>query len=382
VALEAVDDGRLDALSERFTTLAGTTIAPAHPKTKVLARVARSAIALSCEWLIPEGTERDEVERLSREQGVVIFRDIWPRTPLPYLGGRTPAAAAAAGNAEVPLRAAVFQIEQSLEPWRASVDFPALRASLNIPPEPPIDPDTVDLEQLHLARFELVPVDRLSDERLVAFYARAKRTTQTRSVERAARVLLERPSAATMARIEPMLLHSDLVASAAARGQLAEAFDWVRRGRQADPVSARASNAPFWDMLEVRLKAQSDPPEKWVPELAVVLDRYSHDAAGNEKVMMALVEMGLLRLVANPERPQEVAIDPRVLQALMAEYGPRVTTASGELGVAATRGEIWTPGSAAGGGAGGGGIWTPGSSPGAAAPADGGERPRLIIPGH
>jgi len=380
VALEGVDDGRLDALSERFTTLAGATIPPAHPKTKVLARVARSAIALSCEWLIPEGIDRDEVDRLSLDQGAVIFRDIWPKTPLPYLGGRTPAAAAAAGNAEVPLRAAVFQLEQSLEPWRESVDFGALRASLNIPPEPPIDPDTVDIEQLHLARLDLVPVDRLSDERLVAYYGRAKRMMQPRAVERAARVLLERPSVATMARIEPLLLHSDLVSSAAALGKRAEAFDWVRRGRQADPVSARASNAPFWDMLEIRLKAQSEPPEKWVPELAVILERYGNDAAGNEKVLLNLVDMGLLRLVANPERPEEVAIDPRVLEALMAEYGPRVTTASGQLGVSATQGEIWTPGSAAGGG--GGGIWTPGAGPGAAAPAPGGEKPRLIIPGR
>jgi tetratricopeptide (TPR) repeat protein len=380
VALESVDDGRLDALSERFTTLAGATIAPAHPKTKVLAKVARSAIALSCDWLMPEGTDRDEVDRLSREQGAVIFRDIWPKTPLPFLGGRTPAAAAAAGNAEVPLRAAVFQLEQSLEPWGVSVDFGALRASLNIPQEPPIDPDTVDIEQLHVAQLNLVPVERLNDERLFAFYARAKRMMQPKAVQRAVHVLLERPSATTMARIEPMLLHSDMVASAAALGQIAEAFDWVRRGREADPMSARASNAPFWDMLEIRLKTRSEPPETWVPALAVVIERHKNDAAGNERVLLDLVEMGLVRLVAHPERPEEVAIDTRVLQALMAEYGPRVTTASGQLGVSAARGEIWTPGSSAGGG--GGGIWTPGSGAAASAPAPGGEKPRLIIPGR
>ena len=313
-----------------------------------MASLARSSVALTCEWLFPEGIDRDEVDRLTREQGAVIFRDIWPKTPLPYLGGRTPAAAAAAGNAEVPLRAAVFQLEQSLEPWRESVDFGALRASLKVPPEPPIDPETVDIEQLHLARLALVPVDRLSDERLVAYYRRAKRTMQLGAVERAARVLLERPERrddgadrTPAASLRPGRL-------AAARGQFAEAFDWVRRGRQADPVSARASNAPVWDMLEVRLKTRSEPPERWVPELAVVLERYGNDAAANEKVLLALVDMGLLRLVAHPERPQEVMIDPRVLQALMAEYGPRVTTSSGQLGVSATKGEIWTPGSATG----------------------------------
>ncbi|MEA2632804.1 MAG: hypothetical protein QOE66_3023, partial [Chloroflexota bacterium] len=80
------------------------------------------------------------------------------------------------------------------------------------------------------------------------------------------------------------------------------------------------------------------------------------------------------------EQPDDLVADPRPLQALLARYGPRVTTASGQLGVAATKGEIWTPGSSAGGGA----IWTPGSGPAGAvpAPAPGGEKPRLIIPGR
>jgi hypothetical protein len=61
----------------------------------------------------------------------------------------------------------------------------------------------------------------------------------------------------------------------------------------------------------------------------------------------------------------------------MAEYGPRVTTASGRLGVSATKGGLWTPG---GPSAGGGGIWTPGSE--TAPTPGGGDKPRLIIPGR
>jgi hypothetical protein len=63
---------------------------------------------------------------------------------------------------------------------------------------------------------------------------------------------------------------------------------------------------------------------------------------------------------------------------LLAEYGPRVTTASGQLGVAATKGEIWTP-SSQGGGSSPGGIWTPGSTPPS---SGGGDKPKLIIPGR
>jgi hypothetical protein len=66
--------------------------------------------------------------------------------------------------------------------------------------------------------------------------------------------------------------------------------------------------------------------------------------------------------------------EPVALQQLIARYGPRVQTASGEVGVSATRGGIWTPGAPQGGG----GVWTPGSGQGAPAA----EKPRLILPGQ
>jgi tetratricopeptide (TPR) repeat protein len=390
VALEAFDDGRLNALSARFTTLAGTAIAPAHPRSKVMAKVLRTGLALSWESLFPEGLEHDEIDRLVREHGAATVRDVWPVTPMPYLGGRTPAAAAAAGNAEVPLRAALFQLELAPEPWRDGFDFAALRAKLGVGPEAAVDPDTVDLNLLHVARLNLVPVERLSDARLVEFYGRARSSMQLDATERAALRLVENPSVAVVAKIESRVIYSDLIAVCSSRGQVARALEWLRRGRQADPASARASNAPYWDMLEIRLRSRVDPPESWVAELAVVLQRHGNDKVANEKVVMALIDMGLMRLVARAERPEEVFLDASPLQALMEAYGPRITTASGELGVAASRGQLWTPGSEPGGS--GGALWTPGSGSSAgssappaagAAPAPpGGERPRLIIPGR
>ena len=57
--------------------------------------------------------------------------------------------------------------------------------------------------------------------------------------------------------------------------------------------------------------------------------------------MLSLIDMGLIRVVpGSSDRPEDMMMDTRPLQALMAEYGPRVTTASGHLGVEATKGEI------------------------------------------
>ncbi|MBV8606505.1 MAG: tetratricopeptide repeat protein [Singulisphaera sp.] len=374
VALEIYDDGRRDGLVGRFARLAGAAITPTQPRSKGFEKVARMTLALSWDWRLPKGVDPEEVVRLDREQGALLIRETWPKTPMPFLGGRTPLQAAGDGDAVVPLRAAVSRLERTREPWRDLVDFAALRATLGLEPEPAIDPETVDIGRLHLARLALVPVERLDDDRLAALYTRARRAMITDVLERAARAMVDRPAAQTRAGVDPSAVHSDLVMLTARRGETAEAFTWIRRGRQADPASRRAANAPMWDMLEVRLRAQTEEPGTWVPELAVILERHGENPEANQMIMLNLMEMGLINVAPNPDRPDDILVDARALQMLLTEYGPKVTTATGRLGVSATRGGIWTPGSETGGG----GIWTPGS--GAGGSSAGGEKPKLIIP--
>ncbi|SIO05189.1 Tetratricopeptide repeat-containing protein [Singulisphaera sp. GP187] len=375
--IETYDDGRLDGQIERFTTLAEGGIRPAHPKTNVLDKVGKTGLALSWEWRLPDDIDRDERVRLEREQGAALIRDVWPKTPMAYLKGRTPLEAAKAGNAVVPLRAALCQLEFTRTLWRDSVDFTALRATLGLAPEPELDPETVTIETVHLARLGLIPAERLDDDRLTKLYWRARQFALDAVVEKAARVLIERPHLWEQANVEPFALFSDLALLVAGNDRPDEAFEWVRKGRQADPVSKRAAYAPMWDMVEVRIKAREKSPEAWVPDLAVVLERYAGNPEATQAVMLNLLEMGLVRLTPNPDKPGDFILDSRPLQMIMAEYGPRVTTASGRLGVSATKGEIWTPDQSTGGG---GGLWTPGSGSGGA--PEGGDRPKLIIPGR
>ncbi len=377
VALETYDDGRVDSLGDRFTALAGRSIAPAHPRTKVLDEESRSSVALGWEYLNPAGIEPAEAARLDRENRAKILRDVWPDTPMPFLNFRTPAQAGRDGNAEVALRAALCQQEQDHDLGRAGFDFAAFRDRLGVPPEPALDPATVDLDRLPLARLAAVPADRLDDGRLVAFYRRARRAMIVSALEAAALAIVARPALFERNAIDAVPVHSDLSSLAIGRHDRDGALEWVRRGRLADAPARRGQNAPLWDMIEVRLKARADAPERWVPELAVVLDRYAQEPAANQVLLLNLVEMGLIRMEPNPDNPADVLLDSRPLQSLMAEFGPRVTTASGRLGVSATKAEVWTPGGPASGG--GGALWTPGS--GTPAPG-GGDKPKLIIPGR
>ena len=188
------------------------------------------------------------------------------------------------------------------------------------------------------------------------------------------------PTARDLAGVPYRSIVTLLIRLLGARDELEEAFEWLARGRAAETSETRLAAAPHWDMNEVRLRAQRDEPGSWVAELAVVLERYRENQAAVGQIANHLIEMGLVRPVANPDNPRDIMLDSRILQLMLAEYGPRVTTASGRLGVSATRGEIWTPGSDAGGsGTSSGGLWTPG---GAATSAGTGEKPKLIIPGR
>jgi hypothetical protein len=323
------------------------------------------------------------MRRVTQEQESRLIREVWPNLKAPYLGGRTPKQAAEAGDAVVALRAACchFEFEQDLS--TTPIDMAAMRASLKIPAEPEIDPETVEIDKLWFSRLRYVPVEKLSDVKLFAYFFKAREAGLPSAIERSATALAARPEYIGP-RGAAYSVYTALANFAVTRGSLEDAFKRLEEGRKLDPASHRGANAPAWDMYEVNLRAQQQPPEKWVPELAIVLERYRENPQASQLLLMSMMQMGLVRMVPNPDVPGDVMLDPRTLQALLAEYGPRVTTSTGTLGVSATKGEIWTPGGPTGGGGGAtssGGIWTPGSGN---PPAAGGgpDKPKLIIPGR
>ena len=377
-ALETYDDGRVDRLGDRFTVLAGASIVPAHPRTKVLGEESRSGLALTWEWLTPEGMLPAEGERLDREKRAQILQDVWPKTPMPYLAFRTPERAAQDGDAAVPLRAAILQFERD-QATTGDAEPTPLRARLGLHAEPAIDPTNVDIVRVPLARLSGIDPAQLDDESLVTIYRRVRRAMLPKTMEEAARAIVARPHLFEQGQVDPVAVYADLASVAAGLRDGAGVQTWIAAGRKADTPATKARNAPIWDMVEVRLRARIERPDVWVPELAIVLERYAQEPAANQVILMNLVEMGLVQMVPNPDDPNDVLLDSRPLQAVMAEYGPRVTTSTGRLGVSATKPDLWTPGSP-GSGSGGGGVWTPGSGQTPAAPA--GDRPKLILPGR
>ena len=126
-------------------------------------------------------------------------------------------------------------------------------------------------------------------------------------------------------------------------------------------------------------------PTQWVPYLAIILDRKRPSQNADQitqTMIMGLIDLGLIRVVRNPQQPDQSQLDTRILEVLLQQYGPKIKTASGELGVSASKGGIWTPGQSAAAPAGGGKIWTPGQSGGNPPQAGGESGPKLFVPGR
>ncbi|MGC8640170.1 MAG: SEC-C domain-containing protein, partial [Isosphaeraceae bacterium] len=325
-------------------------------------------------WYLPPRLPDEDKERLARDQAAHVTSEVWPQTPHPHFGNRSPLQLAQAGNNEAILRGAVLLLEPSSEVGLDQVDWASLRARLGIPPEPAIDPETVNIDELPICRLNLVPLDRLDNDRLVKLYLRANEFGLIDLPSRAARQIADREGLIASGKVQALLVYADLALSELQNHNRNAALAWIRQGRAVDAPSRRADLACHWDLMELQIKAQFDRPEDWVPELAVILERYQGNEDASPVITTRLLEMGLVKIVSPPDRPGEVALDARTLQQLLSLYGPQVTTASGVLGVSATKGEIWTPSSDTKGSI----VWTPGSDAG---PSGGPEKPKIIVTG-
>ena len=239
VVLEAHDDGRLNGLIDRFAALAGRSVPPAHPRTKVIGQVDRTEHAMSWHWYLPPDLPDREKRRLTREQIAHLMTTVWPETPLRQLGGRSPIQAGRAGNSEVPLRAAALILEFSGDRLGDDVDWTRLRSRLSISPEPPIDAETVDIDRTPLGRLALIPLPRLDDDRLVKLYLRAHEWGLVDLVLRAAHEIVGRPHLSSSSKLDERILYADLAAESTEQRDRAGALEWIRRGRAAQDLARR-----------------------------------------------------------------------------------------------------------------------------------------------
>ena len=238
----------------------------------------------------------------------------------------------------------IRRMESSYDRPEALLDWSELRTKLHLNPEPPIDPESVEIDQLHLSRLASVPIDAPGRRPPGGNLSPGCEMGPAAREEPGGPVDRQRPSLMTTGRIEMIDLYGDLAVEAAHDGDRSAAEEWIVRGRQAESPKKRSANALAWEMIGLEVKMLLDEPDVWVPVLAVILERCRGNNEATSAVLLRLVSLGLVQAGVDPKRPDQLILDTQMLEQYLKRFGPRVTTATGELGVAASQSRDLDPG--------------------------------------
>jgi hypothetical protein len=295
-------------------------------------------LALAANWHLPPDVAPERMLALAAEERHEKLFERWPTMPMPLLDGRTPLEATADPRLRIKAAALVMVLELSTQRDGSAEDFNALRTRLGLPTADPIDPSTVDVNQLSLARLGRLDMTKLADESLVQVYLRAASAEAPAALRRAALEIVARPSLKD--KIDLDQIFGQLAATAASVEEAARFYDQAREAAQ-----AKGQSTARWDLEELNLR----------------LAHYDEQEAG--RLMQHLAR----------EHINEPGVREALGQILMAAgvIGPdgRPTAPAGAPGASilapaaasAEPGKIWTPDSDRPAGGAKSAIWTPGS---------------------
>lgn len=374
MSLAAQDDGRLDSLSEELREIAGAAVVPAHPRTKHVGKNPKPKITNIPAWVLPEKTSTEARSAVMVEFVTDLIEKRLEKEPLIELGGLTIPQYLATDKSRVPLRAFLRRVEASTEFSADDKPIAAFRAKVGLPVET-ADP-SIKINELNGSRLMYVDINKLSIADLATFCSLSSSFGLVHQSEAGLRKLMSLSSDNPEELRYILMAYMDMANILFAREGLDVALKTLQEGQARDPEAGKPLGALGWEIIALRLKAVSTQPEEWVPLLAVMLSQYGKNGDAMRVILPVLVNLGIVRPTRDPSRPDKIMLDTALLDALIDKFGPKITTPSGGLGIAAGKPSIWTPGSETAK-ADGGKLWTPGQNK----PGGGESGSKLIIPG-
>jgi len=346
VEIIATRGNELDQARATAGEILGQPLEAAEQET-VLRKVSALQQALTVRWHLPDDCTAEQQRSLSQQQRRRIILERWPDIPNPALGGRTPRALAQEPAGQIPLSAAVLNLELSGARIPNDPVFAELRQQLGVPTPAPIDPsgDGFDIRAIPAPRLMRLEASKLKDDALKMGYRRAVWLHFSPAIFVLAQEVTQRPSLAS---------EREMADPAEANAMLAEvaesAADRVRYLDAARQITLkRGESWARWDLAELAVAMSDGDGDRMEQLLEHLQQRHAREPGVNEALVQLLVQAGL--------------IDPTTGAPLGPAGGPEALAGSG-TGPASAAPQIWTPGSASPAPAAGGKkpvIWTPGS---------------------
>jgi len=286
---------QLDQVKALVTQVAGDSLS-GEPAQEATGQVSATQERLTCNWRLPAGVSRADVQRLADQYLDSAMLDTWPLSPLGLLDGKCPQDVADQPAYRVRLLAAIMVLDTWVGQSGARFDCNRLRSRLGLPLLEPIDPQQTPLDDLPLVRWSRVEVDKLSDESLLDGYRRAMAYGARAAMSLFARAVVQRPG---LAGREERLMAFEMLATTADDSD--QAIKYVDDGRK-EAAQAGASCA-HWDLLELPLRLQRGEGREASRLLDHLQSRHINEPGVARALSNLLVRCGVLRPDGTPAMP-------------------------------------------------------------------------------
>lgn len=299
----------LDQAAALLKEICGDALAAEPPDETVLERVQRDSALTDQVYLGSQAMDFDRRVALHDELERQYLLHRWPELRLVELGDRTPQEAAADPQGQVPLAAAILNLELGHDAWEQRDLFEQLRRRLGVDRPAPPDAAAVNVDCLSLAQIPRLALDQLSDTQLTALFRFVLTRRYQAALKATIRAIAGRPS--LREQFPPQQLYAVLALLEGASSAALEAIELGRRAEQEAGGEALAD----WDFRELELRVQRNEPEEFTRLLEHITTAHAGKLGVQQRLFRLLRELGL---VGPDGRPAHSAGD----QAAGAEAEP------------------------------------------------------------
>jgi hypothetical protein len=319
----------------------GEVVGDSEGQSQPSGNVSRSQEMLNREWRLPNGSSREEFQKLADGYLEETLLRRWVEMSLGLLGGKTPREAAGDEGGRIKLLAAIMVLDFWLDQSGARFDTNRLRAELGLPTLETIDATETPITGLPLVRLARVDVANISDDDVLSGYRRAVSFGAQAAVERLGRELVGRES---LAGREERLQAYRLLARMTNDPE--EAISLIDAGRQA--TVEKGGSCANWDLLELSLRFERMESAEISRLMAHIESQHAREPGVIDALTQMLMQMGVLRPDGTPAMPpgtspaEEPAI---VVPGGQPEESGKIWTPDGSTGDSeGEKPKLWTPG--------------------------------------
>jgi len=278
---------------------------------------------LGRQWRLPGGMPPEAFRELVRQFVEDTLLNVWTRSPLGLLDGKSPQDVADQPAWRVKLLAAVMLVDFWLSRVGVRFDCNRLRSRLGLPTLEPIDPHQTPTQDLPLVRLSRVMVEKLSDDGLLLGYRRAMTFAAAEAAEKFAREIVDRPSLA--GRPEQQRAFATLARTVEDRD---EGLRYLDRGRRAALAAGRSCASS--DLLELSLRFE----RRELAEISRLIEHVHREHIREPGVAQALGELLVRAGILQPDGTLVDADGPP------ADEQPAIVVPGDAM---AEPGKLWTP---------------------------------------